>query len=481
MKEYDSTPRPRVSENWLLRNDRKYIVAYKSSLEKYVFHVLSPEEASIISLFDGTNTLGQIKDAFFKIFDLPPNTHPNCSKYFEKLTSGLFSIDGFLSFSGKPSPSVSRNKDHLIPVFSNYHYPVKRLVRPISVILGFTNRCFCDCIYCYAERGKCQEYPLEKWRDIFQELSENNITLVDIGGGEIFARQDVLEILGEMASREFTFFVSTKSYISREYAEQMYGMGIGRYDIPERIIRPVQVSIDSAVPEDASLMVRYPGYLEIAAKSVSNLVQAGISPRVKCILTALNADAAEGIVRHFSTLGVTEFHFSQYQRSLYCHDDALFLTSDQKSNLEDTIEHLKSSFPDLKINFMGKSYVGGPRNVTREAWQNRCLCSGGRIKMVIKPDGDVTLCEQTPHSDEFVVGNIFAEGIMGVWNSKKLQEFIHPAHDKFKGTVCFDCPEFYDCHDSRGYCFRDSYCSYGTIYDAPPECPRQDKMPNRNI
>lgn len=34
--------------------------------------------------------------------------------------------------------------------------------------------------------------------------------------------------------------------------------------------------------------------------------------------------------------------------------------------------------------------------------------------MIIQPNGDVTLCEQILHKEEFIVANVFDEGIMGV-------------------------------------------------------------------
>ena len=101
--------------------------------------------------------------------------------------------------------------------------------------------------------------------------------------------------------------------------------------------------------------------------------------------------------------------------------------------------------------------------------------------MIVKPNGDVTLCEQMPNSPSFVVGNIFEEGIVGVWRSQRVLDFIYPPREAFAGTVCFDCLEFDECHDTKGYCFRDALYSYGTMYDAQPECPRQSKIPPRYV
>ena len=102
--------------------------------------------------------------------------------------------------------------------------------------------------------------------------------------------------------------------------------------------------------------------------------------------------------------------------------------------------------------------------------------------MLIKANGDVTLCEQVPHGPPFVVGNVSRQGVLGVWNSAELAAFLHPPQELFRGSVCFDCEAFPSCHDDRlGYCYRDTLFSYGTIYNAPPDCPRQTAVGLRQI
>jgi MoaA/NifB/PqqE/SkfB family radical SAM enzyme len=473
---------PMVSDRWLLRNDGKYIVAYTSTVEKdQEIRVLSQAEAAIITLFDGSNTFREIKETFKNIFRGIISDETELTNYFDEMAENLLSTGDLIVPNGEPSRSVTLEKTLLVPDFARYDFPVKRLERPIIITLGFTNRCVCDCIYCYAERSSCEEYGLTRWKDVFDEIASNRINLVDIGGGDVFTRKDVFEIFEEMTLREFTFFVSTKSHINRYYAERLYDMGIGRYDVPRRLIRPVQVSIDSADPEQAAVMIRSPGYFQRASETVSNLVRAGISPRVKAVLTALNATAAEGLVRHFSALGATKFHFAQYHRSQFRHDDRLFLSYEQKLRLRETAERLRSRFPELELNFQDDLTTGGPKNVKWEEWRRRPICSSGRSKMLAKPDGNVILCEQAPRDERFIVGNIFEEGVIGVWNSQRTLDFIFPSREKFRGTTCYDCGEFDDCNGFRGYCYRDSYCSYGTVHDAQPECPRQTKVPIRCV
>lgn len=474
----DGMQRPRVSEQWRLRNDIHNIVAYRCSMEGHVLRVLTPFEASIIPLFDGRNTIDDIKDACLRIYSPEEDFRVQFSEEVNMILDKMMSIEGLLALDGGTSPSLHGSLKHLLPDFAHYHFPAPRLERPLSVMIAFTNRCSCSCRYCYAERRDCREFAVDQWIPVFDELAENEIFLVDIAGGDIFARKDGLEILGEMVSRDFTFFLSTKSLISFDEAERLVNMGIGLLDVPKYLRRRVQVSIDSADKDIASYLVRHPGYFEQATQTVINLLRAGISPRIKCVLTSYNADAPEKLVPYFADLGVATFDFVYYTKSYYRHENSLFLSAQQKLHLHRIFEKLKLDYPSLDLTFQDETTTNKPLAMSCEQWDSRAVCSGGRSNMVIQPDGDVTLCDQVPHRDPFVVGNVFEQSVIDVWKSQRLLDFLYPEREKFKGTVCFDCSQFIRClgpEGLRGYCYRDALFYYGSMYDAPPECPWQNK------
>lgn len=470
----------RLSESWRIRNDIKNTVAYKCTNEKDIFFVLSALEASFLPMFDGTNSLADIKLSFLKVFKPYVAHAADLEQKFQEILSNFIG-KGLLTFHGDPSPSLEGDCIRLIPNFADYSFPAWRLERPLSVAIAFTNRCLCNCIYCYAERHECPEADLSHWIKIFDELYQNEIYLVDIGGGDLLARVDAFDILEEMTSRDFVFLLSTKGNLSKDDAERLASLNIGRKDSPPYLYRPIQISIDSVDECTASALVGRGNYFSHASKTVKNLLDAGISPRIKGVLTSVNGEAPEELVRHFADLGVTDFQFAQYGRSKYRHDDSLFLSLEQKQRLSDMAEILALQFPELNISIQLNTSMGGMRNMTWDQWHNRTICSGGRSNLRIQPNGDVTLCDQMPHSEQFVVGNVFDEGVIGVWKSRKVEDFLYPPRERFSRTVCFDCAEFDDCHGTKGYCYRDAHSSYGTIYEAQPECPRQDKLPLREV
>jgi radical SAM protein with 4Fe4S-binding SPASM domain len=480
---YNAEEKPRVTDLWRLRNDVRNVVAYMCSADEGTFKVLTPLEVSIVPLFDGMHTFDDIKAAIFEIYDVSPDVQEGFSVKLDEIFEGLLQLDRFLSFKGDISPSLY-TPEQLIPDLSRYHFPATRIERPLSVQIAFTNHCVCNCRYCYAERRVCEEVGLTQWREVFDELSQNEIFIVDISGGDILTRDDAFDILREMVDRDFVFFLSTKCFISKNDAERLAEMGIGRSDVPQYLKRRVQISVDSADDDVASFLVRHPHYFQQTTETVKNLLQAGIFPKIKCVLTSYNADAPERLISHFADLGVRDFNFVYYTKSYYNHDDALFLSQGQKVSLHETANHLKSAYPALNITLQDEIAANTSPKTARELWDSRNVCTGGRTNMVVQPNGDVTLCDRVPHADPFVVGNVFDQGIMNVWKSQALLDFVYPEREKFAGTVCFDCPEFDECigqKGQKGYCFLDSLFHYKSIYDAPPECPRQNKPQSRRL
>jgi MoaA/NifB/PqqE/SkfB family radical SAM enzyme len=322
----------RLSESWRIRNDNCNVVAYKCTNEKDVFFVLSVLEASLLPMFDGNSSMADIRVSFLNVFKPYVANDVDLDQKFREISSQMIG-KGLLTLEGDSSPSLEGDRSRLIPSFADYSFPAWRLERPLSVTIAFTNRCLCNCIYCYAERRECPEADLSHWIKIFDELYQNDIYLVDIGGGDLLARIDAFDILEEMTSRDFVFLLSTKGNLSRDDAERLASLNIGRKDAPAYLYRPIQISIDSVDKFTASTLVGRENYFSHASQTIKNLLDAGLSPRIKSVLTSANSGAPEELVRYFADLGVTDFQFAQYGRSKYRHDDSLFLSLEQKQRL----------------------------------------------------------------------------------------------------------------------------------------------------
>jgi MoaA/NifB/PqqE/SkfB family radical SAM enzyme len=477
------TKHPKIAPLFQVRNDGNNMIIYNMSANSSFIKVLSPIEALILLLCNGNNSIEEIQTIILRSFDTGYKDKRHFIQLLDALLNKLINEEKLLIIT-KPSKKKSESSFYVnknsVPDFSNYQYPVTRLLRPLSVVISYTNKCNCSCCYCYAERKQCEERTLEQWRGIFDELQSLEIKKVDIGGGDILARTDAYQILEELTKRGFLFFLSTKSYISQENAQKLFQMHIGTKDASKVPQRPLQISLDSIDEKISTTLIHSNHHVQESIETVKNLISSGIEPRIKGVLTSYNYDAAEDVVKYFYPLGVREFYFAQYSRSYYRHDDNLFLSHEQKLFIKNTENQIKTTFPDVFLSIQTDTSDDGFHKSSWSEWKNRTVhCSGGRSKLWIHPNGDVTLCEQIPHSESYVMGNVFTDSIMSIWNSQKLLDFIYPGREKFSGTVCYTCEEFDSCHEKKGVCFRNSLYAYGTIYNAQPECPLQLKYPPR--
>jgi radical SAM protein with 4Fe4S-binding SPASM domain len=469
---------PRLLAPWLVRDDRDNLLLYKCSFKELRYRVLSPMQALILPFFSGERTYGEIQAIWLHL--IKPSDKAESLRDLDELVGNLTAPDEIIGITGTPSESFKDKRKIPLPEFSGYRWPVERTSAPVIVLVALTNRCFAECRYCYAERKSCSEMSCAEWIGIFDQLADLSVRIVDLAGADPFARSDLFDLLRAMVDRKFTFSVSTKSHISPAKARRLAELGIGR-DEPGATERGLQISVDSANNELASWLTGINNYLERAKSTTANLVAAGLNPRIKCVLTPYNWEEVERIVELFSSLGARRFQFVQYGRSLYRHADDLFLSREQKLRLSESLPRLVMKHDDIEIVFQDDTGEVRTGEQLREAWEQRAICTGGRAALVVLPNGDVSLCEQLPHVPEYVVGSLLRESVLDIWNGAALDRFIHPGRSEFEGSVCRSCPDFDECHAGRGYCYRDSLSAFGSMYDAPPGCPRQLKAPLRLV
>ena len=469
---------PRLLAPWLLRDDRDNLLLYKHSFRELRYCVLSPAQAMILPFFSGERSYGEIQAIWLHL--TKPANKAESLVFLDELIVNLTAPDKIIGPTGAPSEIFKDKTKIPLPEFSTYRWPAERTGAPVIVLVALTNRCAAECRYCYAERKSCPEMTCAEWIGIFDQLADLSIRIVDMAGADPFVRSDLFDLLRAMVDRDFTFSLSTKSHISPTKARRLAELGIGR-DEPDATDRGLQISVDSADNALASWLSGVDNYLDRAKSTTANLVAAGLKPRVKCVMTSYNWEEGERIVELFSSLGARRFQFVQYGRSLYRHSDDLFLAREQKLRLSESLRLLAGKRDDLEIVFqddLGEVKTG---EQLEQAWEQRAICTGGRAALVVLPNGDVSLCEQLPHAPEYVVGNLLRESVAEIWNGAALDRFIHPDRSKFETTVCRSCPGFDACHVGRGYCYRDSLSAFGSVYDAPPGCPRQTKTPLRLV
>jgi len=71
-------------------------------------------------------------------------------------------------------------------------------------------------------------------------------------------------------------------------------------------------------------------------------------------------------------------------------------------------------------------------------------CWSIKYKINIQPSGDVVLCPDFP---DFVLGNVFKQSIIEIWNSKKRKLFLKNYLEGKPLPICFQCCQLWDKED----------------------------------
>lgn len=472
-----------IHPDWVLKNDGKKIVLYKIANSEMRYQILDPQIAVILTFLNGHHRVKELVDIIQYIGELPSKR-----RALMLLTSAVETlnlVDQKVAILDEPA-KWRVDYDPLDFIISpDDTVTDRRMSTPLTLLLYFSGWCQTKCVYCYADTDnmrKLKHLSLREWCRILDNARDLDIRMIQLTGGDTLARPDSIEFIINLIERDFLFLLSTKSYVSLKDALRLAEAG---FNEPVHCVsRQFQVSIDSYNPREADYMAGRKGYFERGVKTVRNLIGAGISPRVKAVLTPHNYRQVRNYIDSFSELGVRHFFLSLYARSFYRHNDQLFMTDDMKAEIAGLLKTIIGERPDLSIEGDSLRYQPASdteQNVKKRMWPSRTGCSAGRTNLGISPDGHAVLCEQMPLIRSFFFGRLPDRSISDIWNSKKLLNFIYPARKSFTGTPCSECGDFDECVHNIGYCFRDAYYFYGQLHHPPPNCPKAQTIEYRTI
>ncbi len=481
---------PVISPEWRLKRIGERTILWFYEVEESRYLNIPPLLASILPLFDGKRSFADVKKIIQYTYGV--NTD-DANKMLAEVITGINSDNKCVVEMNETLEDyiVDYNVEEFI-VSPEGFTPKGRLPIPLSIGILFSNDCQTNCLYCYAERRKVparEHMSIKRWKEIFHEARNLGIEQVTISGGDPLFHKNSIDLLEELIKLKMLFLVSTKCHVTKEKAARLKAIGMA--DPINQITREIQFSLDGPNSLIADTMAGVPGFYEKAIDSIKNLKENGLKFRVKAVVTPFNADYIEDWLYQMVDLGADKLACAAYGRSFYRHKDEYFLGPEETNMLRDVFDRFEEKHPEVdliltsfdaptlteegeakpKVKRDDKKAFEDRITKKKESWESRSHCSGGTSSMTITPDGRVILCDQVPQEGEFVVGDLSEQSIMEVWNSEEIKRFTDPPVEKFVDTVCYSCGDFDSCHKEYGYCFRDSYFNYGTIYAPPPNCP----------
>lgn len=489
---------PVISPYWRLKRNGDWSLLCRYEQEQINYSILPPLVAATLSLLDGKLTFRHLSMVVQYAHD------------FEKLEQSQEFVKEVILAANKDSDAIVEMSDEIAPYLKNcdpmeflaspaQDAPQKRPVAPISLNLMFSNDCETNCAYCYAHRRKvpvAEHLSLERWKELLHEARALGMEQVTLSGGDPLFRKDALELIAELIRLDMLFLLSTKCHITAEIADRLVQIGMTRPI--NQYLREIQLSMDGPDEQTADVLAGSPGFYGRAVDSILNLVKRGFNLRVKAVVTPLNAPRVYQWIKQLVGMGVSQISVAAYNRTFHRHDDSLFLSREDRILIAQQCEQARADFPEIDLRMTGLERTTGqeqreqqeqrattapkgpaePSQISEDRissktqqWKERAQCSGGRSSMTITPDGKVVLCDTVPQEDIFIVGDVSRHSIAEVWHSLPLVDFAYPPRDKFSGSACFDCADFDQCQSKAGYCFRDTYFNYGTVFGPPPKCP----------
>jgi radical SAM protein with 4Fe4S-binding SPASM domain len=346
---------------------------------------------------------------------------------------------------------------------------------PTEITWHLTSACSTNCQYCYLGRRPLSPedlLPRRRMLELVDEAARIGIPTLRPAGGDVLLYPHLFDFLDAVSAHGMSpMRIATKAFVSPEIARRL-----AEYSL----IHEVQFSIDSTVPDVADYLVQTPGFCARALRSIDNALNAGLRVTGKCVITPYNIATVPRLYRELRHQGVEMVRLATYSRSGYHHREGLFNHAEDYDWFDKQLDALRAEFPDDSIHYQnGRPYLVDKQypEQRENSWRKRVRCTAGRTSMLICADGKVIPCEQLPEIEELFVGDVRHQSIEEVWNGKKLDEItIHFPRERYRGTVCYDCDEFSECHLEKGYCIRDTYIQYGTIWQAAPSCPRNDRF-----
>ena len=431
---------------------------------------LSPAATLAIQCFQSGLTVGDTVTYLSNIFNAPVR------EIKQKIESLIRKLSDYTTvfYPSEISTDKEKSDDYVLDVrhlrCNVYPYgAVKRSFVPEKIVFNVTDYCPRECIYCF-NGAKCTKkhkikdefLPLDRFESVLLEAKRTGVKTIEIGGGDPFIRQDITDYLS-ICDQYYpgAWGTSTKAFISKAVAQKL--SRLSSVDI--------QISLDAFDEVIADTLMGVSGSYRQILKSFDNLLNIGIVPSAKMVITSLNCDLIADSFHRFAEMGIKTIRANVYMMSPNRHSEYLYPSPAQIDRFNKEVEEILAFAYENCIETDIRK-VEMPAPIQHEnGIDSRVFCGASTSDMYIRHDGMMIFCGQINNCEELTIGNLKDSGIMELWHSKKISDLFRPGHLKncFSGTKCFDCKDYNRCYPKR--CYVRSYVETGSFFDVDPACP----------
>ncbi len=316
----------------------------------------------------------------------------------------------------------------------DFYRRMARMNVPVKVRLELTRRCNLDCAHCKVvceDDPQAELTPAELAR-ILPELAAAGASHLNLTGGEMFARPDILDVLDVIFKLDFVANIQTNAtllgpetiaYLARR---------------PDKLLS-VNVSLYGGSADVHDAITRTPGSFEKTVEAIAGLRRAGIPCAAFCLLMAENAPhwreaqaffEREGIIYQFGTLMIA-----------------------REDGCVQPLEHrVDDSFLDgLPIpwdRYLNPEPESVPEHYPPETPLSE-WCVAGRFPTIL-PDGGVAVCAVIRER----VGSLREKSFKEIWYGTPLLDYFRSL--TVGDLDCRDCGHFPRCKPCIGISHNES-------------------------
>ena len=335
-----------------------------------------------------------------------------------------------------------------------------------------TERCNLKCTHCYQTGSSTGELSLSEIVDVIEETDEMlkawagsyNMAFspsFNITGGEPFLRNDLFDILSEVAVREFGIYLLTNgSLVDDGKAERLSQLGV----------KGVQISIEG--PEETHDSIRGRGSFARSIQGVKHLLSHDVMVTLNATLSEINSEGFMDIISLASSLGVQRVGFSRLVPSGRGRELVDKMLSTEK--VKDLYDRIYSARPDGVEIVTGDPVASQMSCMPEAAAESAPVpsggCAAGVSGLTFLADGTITPCRRMP----VPIGNIRQDALREVWATSETLTMLR-TREAYQGR-CGKCRRWSRCRGCRAIAYASSQSGgSGDILADDPQCFIEDR------
>ena len=281
----------------------------------------------------------------------------------------------------------------------------------LSAHLELTGRCNLRCQHCYCLfENKKDSLSTTQVCKIIDDLAESGTFGLVLTGGEVFARNDIVDILNHLAKRGFILRINTNATLLNEKI-------IAQLATYSNIYR-IHVSLYSADPPIHDQITGVKGSFHKTLNSLQMMKKVGVKLRINCSVMRANFSSYKQVKTEIGDkLGIPV----RFDSQIFPKDDG------SHTNMVNQLNG-----PQLKQFFADKEQQTQKENSKKQPRKPK-LCKAGKSFFCISENGDVYPCLKMRKFYQKPLGNLVSQTMAEIWHgSPKILEIREHLDQKLR-------------------------------------------------